>query len=69
MTQTEAIRKEHLFELWLYKNYKPNPKKEGWYIDKVARGAESTKEGAKNQFDIIYPIMEENNDLHLITGK
>lgn len=67
MTKTdfhhEIDHKEYHFMAWFMKNFRPDPKKSGWYIDKVIRGASATIEGAKQQHEIIYNLMIENGDL------
>lgn len=60
---TTITDKEHHFNLWFSKNYRPHPDKKGCYIDKVIKGALTTMEGAKRMHDIIYKKMKEDGIL------
>ena len=51
------VTDENEFMKWFMKNYKPDPKIDGWYIDKVCHGAKATIEGARNQFKIVKQAM------------
>lgn len=62
------MTKEKAFELWFHRSYKPHPSKDGWYIDKIISGAMATVEGAKAQFEHIYPLAVKRNELHILTG-
>jgi hypothetical protein len=48
------------FMVWFMKNYKPDPKNKGWYIDKIIKGASATVEGARSQYVIIQEVMKTN---------
>ena len=52
-------QKENHFMRWFMKNYKPDKNKDGWYIDKVCRGASATVEGARSQHAIIYELIKD----------
>lgn len=54
------MNSENEFMKWFMKNYKPDPKNDGWYLDKVVKGASVTIEAAKRQFAIIQEVMKTN---------